>query len=104
MVNQTNTVQAEKQEMMGMERLGLRISSMINHPVAQSQRWVVIHRLDTDGDMEWAELMSVLSETDNLDMTGKDDGTILLEWEALSDDDRPIDLEELEVIDEPAPF
>ncbi|WP_420066789.1 DUF1654 domain-containing protein, partial [Salmonella enterica] len=41
---------AERQEMSGVERLGLRVSSMINHPVAQAQRWVTIHRLDTDGD------------------------------------------------------
>lgn len=41
---------AARQEVSGMARLGLRVSSMINHPVAQAQRWVTIHRLDTDGD------------------------------------------------------
>ncbi|WP_156351378.1 DUF1654 domain-containing protein, partial [Pseudomonas sp. NBRC 111121] len=50
----TSTPQA-RQEMTALERLGLRVSSMINHPIAQSQRWVTIHRLDTDGDMEWEE-------------------------------------------------
>ncbi|MEG1628550.1 DUF1654 domain-containing protein, partial [Pseudomonas sp.] len=52
-----------RQEMTGLERLSLRVSSMINHPIAQSQRWVTIHRLDTDGEMEWEEVMGLLSET-----------------------------------------
>ncbi|RMR06630.1 DUF1654 domain-containing protein [Pseudomonas syringae group genomosp. 7] len=73
--------------MSGIERLGLRVSSMINHPVAQQQRWVTIHRLDTDGDREWEEVMTVLSDTDALDITIHDDKSVTLEWEALDDDD-----------------
>jgi len=68
-------------EMTGMERLGLRVSSMINHPVAQAQRWVKIHRLDTDGDREWEEVLGVIAETDELELTLNDDGSVTVRWE-----------------------
>lgn len=35
--------------MTGMERLSLRVSEMINHPIAQLRRSVTIHKLDTEG-------------------------------------------------------
>jgi hypothetical protein len=85
-----------------MERLGLRVSEMINHPVAQIQRWVTIHRLDTDGDREWEEVMGLLSETDGIDMTFNDDESVTLRWEASTDDDRPVEVGER--IEEAAPF
>ncbi len=72
---------AVRQEMSGMERLGLRVSSMINHPVAQAQRWVTIHRLDTDGDREWEEMLSVIADTDELALTLNDDGSVTVRWE-----------------------
>ncbi|MFS2091733.1 DUF1654 domain-containing protein [Pseudomonas sp. Pseusp11] len=90
----------EQQEISGVERLGLRISSMINHPVAQIQRWVTIHRLDTDGDREWEEVMELLSETDGIDMTFSDDGAVTLRWEMSLEEERPVEL----VNAEPAPF
>ena len=93
---------APRQEMSGMARLGLRVSSMINHPVAQAQRWVTIHRLDTDGDREWEEVMGLLSETDGIDMTFNDDESVTLRWEASAEQDRPVEV--LEPEEEPAPF
>lgn len=72
---------AARQEVSGMTRLGLRVSSMINHPVAQAQRWVTIHRLDTDGDREWEEVLSVIAETDELELTLNDDGSVTVRWE-----------------------
>ncbi|WP_341519867.1 DUF1654 domain-containing protein [Pseudomonas sp. G.S.17] len=72
---------AARQEMSGMARLGLRVSSMINHPTAQAQRWVTIHRLDTDGDREWEEVLSVIAETDELELTLNDDGSVTVRWE-----------------------
>ena len=70
-----------RQEMSGMERLGLRVSSMINHPVAQAQRWVTIHRLDTDGDREWEEVLGVIAETDELELILNDDSSVTVRWE-----------------------
>jgi hypothetical protein len=94
--------QDKKVEVTGMERLGLRVSEMINHPVAQLQRWVTIHRLDTDGDREWEEVMGLLSETDGIDMTFNDDGAVTLRWEASAEEDRPKEV--FEPVEEPAPF
>lgn len=91
-----------RQEMSGIQRLGLRVSEMINHPVAQIQRWVTIHRLDTDGDREWGEVMGLLSETDGIDMTFNDDESVTLKWEASADEDRPV--EAFETVEELAPF
>lgn len=96
--------QAVRHEMTGLERLGLRVSSMINHPTAQHQRWVTIHRLDTDGDQEWEEVMGFLSETDDLEMTFNDDESVTLQWEARSDEDRVLEMADLEEVEEPAPF
>jgi len=93
---------AQRQEMSGIERLGLRVSSMINHPVAQIQRWVTIHRLDTDGDREWEEVIGLLNETDGIDMTLNDDQSVTLKWEASAVEDRPVEV--FEPVEEPAPF
>lgn len=86
----------------GLEKLGLRVSEMINHPVAQIQRWVTIHRLDTDGDREWEEVIGLLNETDGIDMTFNDDESVTLKWEASPAEDRPVEV--LESVEEPAPF
>ncbi|HDS1801201.1 TPA: DUF1654 domain-containing protein [Pseudomonas putida] len=102
-----STAQARK-EMTALERLGLRVSSMINHPIAQAQRWVTIHRLDTDGDMEWEEVMGLLAETPELDLTFNDDESVTVRWEPQSAEDRD-DLvvekdREEERVEEEAPF
>lgn len=78
----------QRQEMSGVERLGLRVSSMINHPLAQTQRWVTIHRLDTDGEAEWEEVMSLLAETPELDLTFNDDGSVTVRWELQANEER----------------
>lgn len=70
-----------RQEMSGVERLGLRVSSMINHPIAQERRWATIHRLDNDGDREWDEVMGVIADTDELELTLNDDGSVTVRWE-----------------------
>lgn len=93
---------AVRHEVSGIERLGLRVSSMINHPVAQIQRWVTIHRLDTDGDREWEEVIGLLNETDGIDMTFNDDESVTLRWEASTDEDQPVEV--VEPVDEPALF
>lgn len=98
--------QQERAVMSGVERLGLRVSSMINHPIAQQQRWVVIHRLDTDGDREWEEVMGVLKETDGIEMEfNEEDASVTLRWEAFSDDDpQAQNQDEFVAIEEEAPF
>lgn len=93
---------AARQEMSGIERLGLRVSSMINHPAAQTQRCVKIYRLDSDGEREWEEVMGLLSETDGIDMTFNDDESVTLKWEANADEEWPVEVYEAE--EELAPF
>lgn len=94
----------ERQGLTGLERLGLRVSAMIASPVAQIQRWVTIHRLDTDGDREWDAVLELLAETDGIDMTFNDDGTVTLKWDRPSDEDRVIEGGELEEVGESPPF
>lgn len=94
--------QVERREISGIEKLGLRVSEMINHPVAQIQRWVTIHRLDTDGDREWEEVMSLLSETDGIDMTFNDEESVTLKWEASEVEVPPVEVSE--PVEELAPF
>ncbi|KAA8692048.1 Uncharacterized protein ALO80_04110 [Pseudomonas caricapapayae] len=100
---QTKAKLAVRVEMSGVERLGLRVSDMINHPIAQVQRWVGIHRLDTDGDREWEEVMGVLSATDELDVTFEDDGSVTVRWEPIALDDLPVDAVD-DPGEAPAPF
>ncbi len=108
MAKQKKSAPQAREEMTGLERLGLRVSSMINHPIAQSQRWVTIHRLDTDGDLEWEEVMGLLAETPELDLTFNDDESVTVRWEQQSAEDREDliidkDWEEAE-LEEEAPF
>lgn len=77
----------------GLEKLGLRVSAMINSPLAQLGRKVLIHQLDTDSNQDWERIMELLSETDGLDMTFCDDGSVILQWDAATDDDRVIERE-----------
>ncbi|MEB0192512.1 MAG: hypothetical protein A2W79_26350 [Pseudomonadales bacterium RIFCSPLOWO2_12_60_38] len=93
-----------RQEMSGMERLGLRVSSMINHPVAQAQRWVTIHRLDTDGDREWEEVLGVIADTDELELTLNDDGSVTVRWEQQEVEEVGRGEVEFEPEEEAAPF
>lgn len=61
MPKQKKSTPQARQEMTALERLGLRVSSIINHPIAYSQRGVMIYRLDMDGDMKWEEVMGLLA-------------------------------------------
>lgn len=80
-------------ELTGLEKLGLRVSAMINSPLAQLGRKVLIHQMDADSDQDWDTIMELLSETDGLDMTFCDDGSVILQWDAPTDDDRVIERE-----------
>lgn len=105
MAKQGKKPEAGQKPMSGMERLSLRVSSMINHPIAQLDRSVTIHRLDTDGQREWDELLTILSDTDGIDMAINDeDESITLEWEAASDEDRAVEADDMELAEPPPPF
>ena len=90
----------------GVERLTLRVSSMINHPIAQDRKWATIHRIDSDGDREWEEVMGVLADVDGIEMTFNDeDVSVTLSWDAAAEEDpRVQDHGEFDAIEEVAPF
>lgn len=105
MAKQKKQASDERKVMTGMERLVLRVSSMINHPLAQTQRWVNIHQLDTDTDQDWEELLGTLSETPEIEITFSDDGSVTLRWE--QDEEQAPSLvreEDTEAEEETAPF
>lgn len=96
----------KKQEAMALspvERLGLRVSAMINSPKAQLERRAAIHRLDTDTDEAWDGVMELLGETDGLHLEFTDDGGVIVRWDALADDGRVADVKEA-APEEAAPF
>lgn len=106
MSGQENAVRLN--ELTSVERLGLRVSAMINSPLAQLDRKVLVHRMDTDADHDWESIMELLAGTDGLEMTFCDDGSVFLKWDAPTDDDRVIDRGEdvalVEPEEEEAPF
>ena len=103
MVTEPKHTQPKRQGMTAIERLGLRISSLINHPVAQIQRRITFQRLDTEGDQEWDEVMGLLSDTPGITVTFNNDATVTLRWDARTEDDVEIESESLRAIAEPLP-
>ncbi|MBD8804577.1 DUF1654 domain-containing protein [Pseudomonas syringae] len=76
----TDAKKAPRAALSGVERLSLRVSSMINHRTAQIQRRVTIYRLDTDGEREWEEVMGALGASDDLDVLLCEDGSVTVSW------------------------
>lgn len=100
MAKQKRSAPQVPQELTAVEKLGLRVSAMINSPGAQDRCSVLIHRLDSDQDIEWEEIMSRLAETDGVSMVFQDDGGVLLEWEAPSEEDHVLEMSEVELVAE----
>lgn len=97
------TQQQEPRDLTGLERLGLRVSAMINSPKAQLERRAAIHRLDTDADEAWDGVIELLGETDGLHLEFADDGGVIVRWDALADADRAAEVKE-DAPEEDAPF
>ena len=104
MAKQDKKKEAGPKPMTGMERLNLRVSSMINHPTSQLNRLVTIHRLDTDGDREWEEVLGVIADTDELELTLNDDGSVTVRWEQQEVETAGKGEVEFEPEEETAPF
>ncbi|WP_345956762.1 DUF1654 domain-containing protein [Pseudomonas fulva] len=94
----------EVRQMTGVERLGLRISAMINSPRAQERCSALVHKLDTDTDEAWEDVMVALGETDGVSLTFQDDGDVLIEWEKPTDEDLVLEVTEVDPVEEEAPF
>lgn len=96
-----------------LDRLRLRISSMVGSPKAQADRRAVIWRLDSDTDEAWTQVMEELAETDGLTVTKLEDGTAVLEWQPGEEEgegaqgeeeELPADFRVQYLHDQPAPF
>ncbi|WP_330113954.1 DUF1654 domain-containing protein [Pseudomonas sp. JS3066] len=98
MAKQKTPKQSERRELTGLEKLGLRVSAMINSPKAQAEHCVTVHRLDTDSDEAWNAVIELLAEEDGIDMTFNDDGSVKLRWHLESENDQQA--EELAPVDE----
>jgi len=94
MAAQNVMLKTEQEPLTGSEILGLRVSAMINSPIAQLGRRVRIHRLDTDEEEAWGTIMDLLAETDGLQMDFDDEGSVILQWEKPGDMDAVFDREE----------
>ncbi|MFV3332199.1 DUF1654 domain-containing protein [Pseudomonas sp. NY15437] len=110
MAKQKRSNDQEKGGVNALDRLRLRVSAMIHSPKAQAECRASIWRLDSDTDQAWRQVLEELAETDGLQMTVNEGGTVLLEWEAANDDeaaaavDMPPDLVAQRLDEEPAPF
>ena len=65
---------------------------------------MTIHRLDTDGDREWEEVLGVIAEMDELELTLNDDGSVTVRWEQQEVEVEGRGEVEFEQQEEPAPF
>ncbi len=95
--------------MNAIDRLGLRVSAMIQAPTAQLNRRVAIFQLDTDPDYAWQAILELLQETDGISLERHEDGTVTVSWDAATDADERIedeegDLMQVEVSEAVAPF
>lgn len=70
------------------EKVRLRVSAMINSPRAQAERRASIWKAQGDSEEAWQQVLEELAETEGLEMTRNEDGTVLLTWQ-------PSDEEEL---------
>jgi len=69
----------------GSDQLARRVLAMVDSPVAWLGKRVRIHRLETDGDAEWGEVMDRLAATNGLQMDFDETGSVILQWEKTED-------------------
>lgn len=104
MAKQKSKQQPERRQLTSFERLGLRVSTMINSPRAQVDRCVTIHRLDTDEDDAWEAVLEMLAETNGVELDFNDDGTITLRWEIEREEGSTAEEGEILALEEQSPF
>lgn len=96
--------QQQPRELTALEKLGLRVSAMINSPKAQLDRQVTIHRMDTDHDEAWQAVLELLLEEDALEVTLNDDGSVTLRWALAGEGDQVVEEGELVAVEGDALF
>ncbi|MCQ4271044.1 DUF1654 domain-containing protein [Pseudomonas kuykendallii] len=94
----------EQKPLTASERLGLRVSAMINSPRAQEARSVTIHRMDYDDDEAWTAVMELIAENDEVTINQNEDGSVTLCWGLPSDYDVLFERKEFVPLQDEAPF
>ncbi|MFU7027207.1 DUF1654 domain-containing protein [Pseudomonas aeruginosa] len=92
--------QQPRQEITAADRLGLRVSAMINAPKAQLERAVTVHRLDTDTDEAWEAVMELIAEEDGVELIFNDDGSVTLRWALRNEGEHQAIYPEVEPVEE----
>ncbi|HBO3290746.1 TPA: DUF1654 domain-containing protein [Pseudomonas aeruginosa] len=64
------------------EKVRLRVSAMISSPRAQAERRASIWKAQGDSEEAWQQVLEELAETEGLEMTRNEDGTVLLTWQS----------------------
>ncbi|HEJ1186523.1 DUF1654 domain-containing protein [Pseudomonas aeruginosa] len=64
------------------DKVRLRVSTMINSPRAQAERRASIWKAQADSEEAWQQVLEELAETEGLEMTRNEDGTVLLTWQS----------------------
>lgn len=82
MAKQPNKPDRDTASSSPVDRLRLRVSEMIHSPRAQAAHRATIWRIDSDTDAAWNQVMGELAETDGLELTHNEDGTVQLQWTA----------------------
>ena len=68
------------------EVLGMRLQKAINNPMAQQRKYAVLERLADDQPDDWVQILEELSDTDNVTVAYRDDGSVQVFWTVVKDD------------------
>ncbi|MFJ7787707.1 DUF1654 domain-containing protein [Pseudomonas sp. NPDC096925] len=60
--------------------IGIRLQKIINSPKAQREKVVVLSKLPGESDTDWDQMVSDISEVDNVTVGQLVDGSIKVQW------------------------
>ncbi|AYN16711.1 DUF1654 domain-containing protein [Pseudomonas monteilii] len=60
--------------------IGFRLQKIINSPKAQRDKAVVLSKLPEESDTDWDQVVSDISEVDNVTVGKLADGSIKVQW------------------------
>jgi hypothetical protein len=60
--------------------MGFRLQQIINSPKAQREKAVVLAKLPDESDSDWDQVISDISEADNVKVCKLADGSINVQW------------------------
>jgi len=62
------------------DAMGARLQAIINSPKAQREKIAVLSRLPDESEVDWDQVLSDLSEIDNVTVISLDDGSVQVRW------------------------